>query len=308
MLPSIGDWLSASWADYRRRWVAVMSVLAIGGVATAAAVLLPLIPAGFAAYLGAAPQRLIWGTVFIYGLLVGLYLSTWAQAAAIRAAAFDEGAGASLRMGWRQTPAFAWVLSLAALAVGGGIFLFIVPGLIAGVLLFFAPFYQLSGEDAGMGAVELSFARVKPFFGAVLVRLLLAILIAWIPSWIPYAGWLIGPLWAPFGLVAFARLADDLKTLTPAPERPSLALPVAALSALFVVAGLSTSWMAARGVSALYESYASGKLTLQPPDAETAQSLLAVLQGQGTEDDARRSTAYVLSLSSAAATAAASPP
>jgi len=44
------------------------------------------------------------------------------------------------------------------------------------------------------------------------------------------------------------------------------------------------------------EAFASGAATL--PDAETAQSMLAVLQGRGTEDDARRSTTFVLTLSS----------
>lgn len=301
MLPSIESWLAASWADYRRRWLALMTVLALAGLATAAAVLLPLIPAGLAAYFGAASPWVIWGAVFVYALFVGLYLSTWAQAAAMRAASNDEGAGESLRMGWRQTMAFAWVLSLVMLAAGGGFFLLIVPGLIFSVLLFFAPFYQLSGEDAGMGAVELSFARVRPVFGAVLLRLFLAGLIVWIPSWIPIIGWLIAPLWAPFGLVACARLAADLKTLTPEPARPSLGVAVGAMSLVFVAATFAATWGAARGAAALYDSYTSGKLALRPPDAETAQSLLAVLQGQGTEEDAQRSTAYVLSLSSAAA-------
>jgi len=303
MLPGIGDWLSASFADFKRRWVAIMSVLAIGGLATAAAVLFPLLPVGIAAFLGLAPQWAIWGAYTAYAVIAGLYLATWAQAAAIRASAFDEDAGASLRMGWRQTQAFAWVLSLAALAVAGGVFLLILPGLILGVLLFFAPYYQMSGEEAGLGAVELSFARVKPVFFAVLVRVFLAILIAWLPSWIPYAGWLIGPLWAPFALVAFARLADDLKSLAPAPARPSLGVAVGALSLVFVFSTCAATWIVARGAAALYESYASGKLALQPPDAQTAQSMLAVLQGHGTEEDARRSADYVLSLSSAAAAA-----
>ena len=206
MLPSIQDWLAASWADYRRRWLALMAVLALAGLATAAAVFLPLLPAGLAAYGGAGSPWLIWGGASMVSLLAGLYVSTWAQAALMRAASGDEGAGAALRGGWHRTPAFAWVLSLVMLAAGGGFVLLIVPGLILSVLLFFAPFYQMSGEDHGMGAVELSFARVWPELGAVSARLFLAGLIAWLPSWIPYLGWLIGPLWAPFGLVACARL------------------------------------------------------------------------------------------------------
>jgi hypothetical protein len=301
MLPSIQGWLAASWADYRRRWLPLMTVLAVGGIATAAGVFLPLLPAGLAAYGGAGSPWLIWGGASMVSLLAGLYLSTWAQAAAMRAASRDEGPGAALSQGWRQTPAFAWVLSLVMLAAGGGFVLLIVPGLILSVLLFFAPFYQMADEDQGMGAVELSFARVRPVFGAVSARIFLAGLIAWLPSWTPYLGWLIGPLWAPFGLVACARLADDLKAMSPAPERPSLNTAVGGLSFVLVAAMFAVSLATTRATLALYESYASGRLELKAPDAETAQALLSVLQGHGTDADKMRSAAYVLALSSGAA-------
>ncbi len=300
MLPKTGDWLAASWADYRRRWLSLMAVLAAGGLATAAAVFLPLLPAGLAAYFGAGSPWVIWGGAAFVSLFGGLWLSAWTQAAVMRAAGNDEGAGGALRLSWRQTPAFAWVLSLAILAVGGGLLLLIVPGLILSVLFFFALFYQRAGEERGLGALELSFARVKPVFGAVSVRLLLAGLIAWIPFWIPYVGWLIGPLWASFGLTACARLASDLRTLSPSPERPSLGPAVGALSLVFVAALLAGSWGVARGASALYDSYVSGRLALQAPDAQTTQALLATLQGHGTDEDVQRSMTYMLSLSSAA--------
>ncbi|MEK7234891.1 MAG: hypothetical protein AAB268_13835 [Elusimicrobiota bacterium] len=304
MLPGLGEWLAASWADYRRRWLPLMSVLVLGGLATTAAVFLSLLPAGFAAYFAIGSPWVIWGGAAMVALLVGLWLSTWTQAAAIRAASNDDGAGAALRGGWRQTPAFAWALSLVMLAVGGGFVLLIVPGLILSVLLFFAPLYQMADEDQGMGAVELSFARVRPVFGAVCVRLFLTGLIAGLPSWIPYVGWLIGPLWAPFGLVACVRLAQDLKALTPAPARPPLTAAVSALSFVFLVAMFAVSWGAVRGARALYESHASGRLELEAPDAGTAQAMLAVLQGQGTDADKMSSATYVLSLSSAARKAA----
>ncbi len=280
-----------------------MTVIAVGGLATAAGAVLPLIPAGLAAVFGVGSPWLIWSAAAFGSLLAGLWLSTWAQAAAVRAASGDEDAGQALRLGWGQTPAFAWVLSLAMLAAGGGFVLLIVPGLILSVLLFFAPFYQIAGEDHGMGAVELSFARVKPLLGPVSTRLSLVVLITWLPSWIPYVGWLIGPLWAPFALVACARLADDLKMSAPAPERPSLGAAIGALSFVLVVAMLVSTWAATRSAMALYNSYASGRLELKAPDAETAQALLAVLQGKGSDEDKRRSTTYVLSLSSVTAAA-----
>jgi hypothetical protein len=183
------------------------------------------------------------------------------------------------------------------LAVGGGFIALILPGLVLSALVFFAPFYQLDGEERGMGALELSCARVRPQFGAVSGRLALAALIAWLPSWIPWVGWLIGPLWAPFSLVACARLAADLKALSPSPERPSLRIPVAVLSVLFVVTCLASTYQAARRARAAGEAYAEGRLTLPPPDALTAQSLAALLQGQATQEDVQRSATYVISLS-----------
>lgn len=300
MLPSIPDWLSASWADFRRRWLSLMAVLGLTSVATAVVVLLPVVPAGFAAFAGVSPW-LAWGACGAVSLLAGLYASTWGQAALMRAASLDEPAGESLGAGWRQTPEFALALSLALLAAGGGFFLLIVPGLVLTALLLFAPFYQLSGEERGLAALELSWARARPALGGVCARLILAVLIAFLPSWIPYLGWLVGPLWAPFGLVACARLAGDLKAMSPAPARPRLGAPVAALGAVFVLATAAASYGAARAVLAVSDAYASGRLSPMMPDAMTAQSLLSVLQGQGTDEDRRRSEAFVISLSSAVA-------
>ncbi|MBI5245988.1 MAG: hypothetical protein HY923_02310 [Elusimicrobia bacterium] len=300
MLPSVETWLSESWSDYRRRFWPLMSVLAIGGLVTAFFVLLPLAPAGLAAYLGLGSPWLIWGAASAFALLAGLWFSTWAQAAAMLAASTDGGADRALREGWRLTPAFAWVLSLVLLAVCGGFAVVVLPGMILTVLLFFAPFYQLHGEASGLAAVELSFARARPYFGAVAGRLALIALLVWVPSFIPYVGWLLSPLWAPFGLVAGARLAGDLRALAPDPVRTSLGPAIAALSLVFVVTSFSISYFAARGAAAMYASYASGEMRLPAPDGTTSQSLIALLQGHGTDEDVQRSLTYVIALSSAA--------
>jgi len=299
MLPSVEDWLSASWADYKRRWAPLMGVLLVGSVATMSAVGFPILAAAAFAYSSTVNLWVVLGAGWVVSTLAVLVVSTWAQAATIRAASFDEPAGDSLRLGWRQTPAFAWVISLAMLAAGGGFVLLVVPGLILTVLFFFAVFYQLSGEAEGMGALELSYGRVRPHFGAVTSRLLLILTLGWAPSLIPWIGWLIALAFGPFVFVACARLAADLKAAMPAPDRPSLRAPVAALSAVLLLATVGVTWAAARTAFALGESYASGNLAL--PDAETARSMRAVLEGTGTEEDAQRSTAYVLSLSSATA-------
>jgi HAMP domain-containing protein len=295
VLPDIADWLSASWTDFRRRWGVLMAVAAVGGAATLAGVLLPLLPAGIATLLGAGSPWIVWGTALLAGMLIGMWLSTWGQAALVRAAAADEGASDALAAGWRQTPAFAWVLSLAMLAAAGGLVLLVIPGLLLCSLFFFAPFYQLSGESDALDALELSFSRVIPVLWPVSFRLALACLIAAAPSWIPWIGWLIGPLWAPFALVACARLAADLKTLTPSPEKkPWMAPAIIALSTVFVLAFAAASLAAARRIQALRQSYASGELAQTMPDELTARSLLAVLQGKGTDEDNQRALDYAI--------------
>lgn len=307
MLPDISDWLRASWADYRRRWSALMAVLAAGGIATLFGVLLPLVPAGILTVAGVGSPWLVWGAASAAALLAGLWLSTWAQAASVRAASTDEDAASALAAGWRQTVAFGWVLTLAMLAIGGGFLLLLLPGLLLSSLLVFAPFYQLGGEGEGLGALELSYARARPHLGPVGLRLFVAWIVAVVPSWIPWVGWLLGPLWAPFGLVALARLAADLKTLSPAPERPKLGPAVMGLSAALVLAMLVGVYGAATTARNLYRSYASGGLTLKAPDPETAQALLAALQGKGTPEDQRKAFEYAVSLSSTALAAPAPP-
>ena len=308
MLPSVEDWLSDSWTDFRRRFWPVMSVLAATGIATVIGVLLPPVPAALAQFFAPSAAWLLWIGAFLVSLVAGLVLSTWGQAAAMIAAGSDAGTSDTLSAAWKRAPGFAWVLTLASLAVGGGLALLVIPGLVLAVLLLPSLFYQLDGETAGLAALELSWARVKPRLGPVAGRLFALTGLLWAPSMIPYVGWLISPLFAPFGLVAAARLAADLKKAEPDPVRPRLAAPVAALSAVLLVAFGAGTFAMFRAGQVLAARYAAGSLSLTPPDPSTAASLMAVLQGQGTEEDAKRSISYVVSLSSAAAAPQPPPP
>ena len=304
MLPSIEDWLSASWADFKRRWGALMVVVGVSGLVTAFGVLLPLVPAGIAQLFGAASPWLIWGGASFAALLIGLWLSTWAQASALRAATGDEGAAEALSFGWKKTWPFMVVFGLATCAIAGGLVLLVLPGVVLAGLLAFAPFYQMDGEAEGMAALELSWARALPRLGAVLVRLLIAWLIVLAPGWLPWIGWLIAPLWAPFGIVAVARLAADLKAAEPSPAKPGGAAPAVwgatALLCLALGAGL---YGASRAVALLSAKAASGELAAKAPDEATARALLAVLQGKATPEDNEKALSYAISLSSTGAIA-----
>lgn len=304
MLPGLEHWLAASWNDFRRRWPALMLVLAAGGLATAAAAALPLLPALAATLAGWGSPWLCWGGAGLVSLTATLLLSTWAQAALMRAAAADEGAGLALSRSWGQLAPFAWVFSLYLLAVGGGLLLLLLPGLLLAAALGPGLYYQLEGEAQGMDALELSWGRFWAAPAGALARLLVAGLVASAPGWIPLLGWLIGPLWAPIGLVACARLAADLKALTPAPPRPRFLRPVVvALSLLLLAAAVASSWGLYRLASFLRDGgLAEIAASFRPPDAETAQALLATVQGSATPEQSRRALEYALSLSSSSET------
>lgn len=300
-MPAIEEWLSRSWRDYRARWGALMGVLGLGSALTLLGVFLPLAAGGLGHLFGLPPAP-TWIAAGSVATLVGLWLSTWTQAAATRAAMLDETAAASLSEGWRGTPRFAWALTLVLLASGGGFFLLLLPGLLLTVLLFAAPFEAATGESEGFDALERSWARVRPRFGATATRLFVAWLAAAAPAWIPYVGWLIAPLWAPFGLVACARLAADLAAAEPAPERPSgLRAATVVLGLIFLGGGTAASLSAYRLTMRMASVLSSGGAL---PSEAMARSMLAVLQGQGSEAEKQVVYQYAVSL----ATAAAAPP
>ncbi|MDE2142472.1 MAG: hypothetical protein KGJ84_08690, partial [Elusimicrobia bacterium] len=219
-MPSFSDWLKASWADYRRRGAVLLAVAGTGGAVALVAGFVPFLPAALLSAAGAGPAWAAWGLASLAAISAVLWFTTWAQAAATRAAMTEDKAGACLSLAWKQNAEFGWVLTLSLLAVAGGYCLFLIPGVLLSMLLFFSGFYQIDGEADGLEALELSWGRVRPRLGAVSLRVLAAGAIAAAPGWIPYVGWVIAMFWTPFGLMALARLARDLRAADPDPVRP----------------------------------------------------------------------------------------
>jgi hypothetical protein len=291
-MPSFGDWLQASWEDFRRRWGALLSVLGAGGAAMIVGGFLPLLVAGLIGAAGFAPWWVALGAGLVAAFSVAFWLSTWAQAAVSRAAMIEESAGESLTRAWGQTSAFAWVFTLLWLAVGGASFFLLIPGLLLFILFFFAPFIVLTEEAEGLRALEVSWGRVRPHFATVSSRLAVAMVLTAAPGYIPYVGWILSMFWAPFGVVAFARIAKDLRSAVPAPA------PVRGLSAAVTV--LSTFCLGA----VLFLSIAASRaaraalLSLNEPGGlasrvrpETLQALTAAYSGQA--DDAAKKKALL---------------
>ncbi|OGS41051.1 MAG: hypothetical protein A2506_09560 [Elusimicrobia bacterium RIFOXYD12_FULL_66_9] len=301
-MPSYKDWLRASWDDYVRRWPTLMAVAGVGGAATLLGAFLPLLAALLASSMGVETWT-AFGLGGSVALGVGFWLSTWTQAAILRAVVCDEGTAEALSRSWEMTSAFAWVLCLFMLAAGGGFYLLLVPGILLGVLFFFAPVYQMSGEAEGMRAMELSWARVRPRMGEAGLRLSAAGLITMAPSWIPFVGWLIAPFWSPFGIVASARLARDLRDAAPDAQPPRLGALVAGLSLVCALGVGLSCWGGLRAYSRLREAALSGNLFAAGLDQETGNALIAVLSGTASEGQRQKAFDFAVVRSSVIFTA-----
>lgn len=256
----IDEWISVSWRRFRARW---WTILGAGGVAAAASLLGLLLPGLIGmgvASLGRWPVWAVSGSAAVASLLLAAWLSTWAQAAAIEAAAGEGDIPSCLASSWAKTGAFAWTLSLVLLAAGGGFFLFLLPGLWLSPLLFLAPFYTLSEGAGGLDALELSWRRVSGRWGAVAGRLILAGLVPFAVGLIPLLGWILGMAAGPFSLVMLSVLAEQLRACDPGPARPApkLGMAVAALSALFLAGSFFTVKAALIAAASLKDLLAGG--------------------------------------------------
>lgn len=241
-MPGIEDWLQRSWERFKRRW---WELLGAGGVAGAAALLGLLVPGLLgmaAASLGRWPAWAVSATAGLTGFALALWLSTWAQAAAIEAAGGEGDIPQTLRRSWGKTAAFAWTLSLVLLATGGAFYLLFLPGLWLTPLLFLAPFFTLREGVGGVDALEASWRRVSGRWGAVAGRLALAGLAPFLAGLVPILGFFLGLVAGPFSLMMLVVLAEDLRASDPGPSAPAprLALPVAGLSVVFLAGAFFT--------------------------------------------------------------------
>lgn len=294
-MPSFSDWLRGSWADYRRRWAVLLAAAGVGGAASLAAGFAPFVPAALATAFGAGPAWAVWGSASLASILLILWLTTWTQAAMLRAALTEETAGACLSRSWGQTAPFAWVLTLVLLAVVGGWFLLVVPGLLLSVLLFAAPFSAIRGEADGARALGLSWARVRPHFGTVAGRMFAAAVLTAAPGWIPYVGWTIMMFWAPFSFVALARLDRDLRAAEPAPAAPAwMGGAVAGLSVVFAAGTTLSVLLAARAVRESIRTFNEPGGLASRVKPETAQALLDAFSGQASEEQKRKAEMALL--------------
>ncbi len=297
---SLGQWLELSWQRYKDR---LWEQLTIGGLGSAAGLAAALLPAALPAFWwslrGGVPIA-VWIAAGLLSVSGVLWTMGWAQAAMAESALAPEKLGwrRAFSLSWPKVAAFSWVCILWFLVLCGGLFFFVVPAIVLGVSLAFAPLACVAESKAGFSALEASFSRVRGRWWSVLGRLALVGLALSAAAAVPWVGWILSALAAPFALIAAAALYEDLRRIA-GPEGspwPLRAWLLACAGGLLILAGIGAG--AARAIASLDRgSLAAAARTLmqRPLDQEKAQELAQILQGGATPETLSQALAVIQS-------------
>jgi hypothetical protein len=205
---SFSDWWSKVIGVLRRSWQPLLAIqlatvvpgMIIGAVVTAAAAT------------GSTVVSFAGAVVGLIGVLIVFVVALLAQGASVyvvgKQASGQEavGAGPALRFAAsRALPLLGWGI-LAAILVGLGLILLVVPGIYLLVVFAAALTGVIMFEQDGIGR---TFALVNPAFGQTLGRLLSFALVALVYSAI--VGWIVTALVGPEGFVS--QLLGNILTL-----------------------------------------------------------------------------------------------
>lgn len=222
-LSDVGEWLKASWRLYLDRGFLLLGVLVLVFFLFLFPLLLLVGFTALAAYLLPSEFRIpVWVLGGSAALFVPAWLGAWGHLVYV-ALALDR----SLEFGdaWRDTRgligAYWWVMGLVFFLVLGGVFLFLLPGILFSVWFSFALFVLVGGGARGMNALAASRDLFRGRFWPVFGRLLLLGLLNGAVSWVPFVGGIASLALAPLFLLAQVLLYEELKTLpAPVPSPP----------------------------------------------------------------------------------------
>lgn len=174
-LASVGELFTRAGEIFKKRWAVLLGVLVLGGVPVAV-LFVGVVAFGTVSILSIAQGSSFDITILVgagVGVLIVALLGLWLGAAmlyAVRDDMVDNGVVGSYRYGWNKIPALFWVSVLSMFAVLGGVFLAIVPGVIAAVWLIATRFIVVVEGDRGIYALAKSKAYVTGRWWAVLGR------------------------------------------------------------------------------------------------------------------------------------------
>ena len=164
-LISVSDLFKKTWTIYREKFVLVVGLLALPFLLMVLSQLLMLVKNGLVSVL-ASLMALVAGL----GILLGIASLILALRDRVQKMTIKE----AYRLGWtKKLWSVIWVGILSAFIVGGGYWLFLVPGIILTVWLIFAQVLVLVENEKGMKAIVKSREYTRGYFWPILGRYVL---------------------------------------------------------------------------------------------------------------------------------------
>lgn len=154
-LANIGDLLNRAWQIYKARFWVFLGLM-----------VLPFLLSESSLFAVPKPISAVFS---IAGIIVGIWFAV-ALLFVIKDREQKIGFQESLAKGWHKLISYWWVSALTLLVTMGGLFLFIVPGVIFSVWFGFSAFVLISEDLKGMNALFRSKQLVKGFWKSVFWR------------------------------------------------------------------------------------------------------------------------------------------
>lgn len=173
-LSPVGDLIRRAWQIYRERAKVFLGIL-----------VLPFALSLILSLIAALPKNAILITAASFLYIPSVIISWWSYVALLHAIKEREikiGIKDSLGKGWNKILSFIWISFLLSFIILGGLFLFVIPGIILSVWFGFSIYVLVSEDLRGMNALLRSKQLVngywwKVFWRFIAVQLMILIII-----------------------------------------------------------------------------------------------------------------------------------
>jgi hypothetical protein len=213
-LRSLGELFSDTWNLFKARFLTliclyllpIVFMIIIAGVFAGAGYF-------FVSILPISKTALIAGLILL-GIGVGSIAMSWGLAAFTSAAVDDQlKIREALSRGWPKARNFILVSSLFAFIVGGGFFLFLIPGVIFMIWFLFSQFIVVAEDERGMNALLKSKEYASGKWFDIFLRVFILWLIYFGLSFIPVVGPILSIIFIPFMVLFIKLIYEDLREL-----------------------------------------------------------------------------------------------
>ncbi|VAV83245.1 hypothetical protein MNBD_DELTA01-1481 [hydrothermal vent metagenome] len=204
-LSGIGALFGKTWGVFKARFWTLILILLLN-------ILLVVIGSAIATIPALISRSLIFISVILIFLVI-LYVMARCYAALFYAIPRDCGVKDAFRETKGRTLSFLWIMALQMSVILGGYFLFIIPGIVLSIWLYFPLYVFIEEDERGLNSLLKSMRYVRGHGFSVFIRLFVLFLLMGILGAIPIAGPLLSLILTPFPLIFAYLLYHELREI-----------------------------------------------------------------------------------------------